>query len=344
MPSVTYSGTFGGRSGSDGLTTTLTRSAGDVIPSQATITGVKYSLKITAGGYSSSNNWNLSQLAVGGANGRPLAGSASAMQDNEHIFSGNMTYSQADVSKFSGDEITVYAQAYTTHSSSSYLWDVSITVNYELYSACGAPTTCELSATLATGNVTLSWSGAKAGTGNAITGYEVQRCESANGSAWGSWSTLKTVSTTATSGSLSVAPPSTAGNYYKYRVRTQGKAGSSYYSGWKTSSNTLRRDHAPLEGFTDATLTAGTTPIKAIHMQELQTRVNTLRTFYGLSTFAFTAIVAGETSLAGWGAHVMEIRSAVDEIGKAHDAWIEFTTNRPRADIVQQLRDVVLSL
>lgn len=340
MPSVTYSGTFGGVSGSNGLTATLTRTSGSAIPSQATITGVRYSLKITAGGYSSSDDWNLWEIAVGGQGGRPSASADAGMQSKEHTFSGNMTFNASDVSKFAGDSITVYAQAYTTHSSSSYLWEVSITVNYELYSACGAPTACAVSSAFATGNVTLSWNGASAGYGNAITGYEVQRCESSNGSTWGNWATLAT--TTATS--LSVAPPSTAGNYYKYRVRTLGAAGASYYSGWKESTNTLRRDHAPLGGFTDTVLTAGVTPIKAIHMQELQARVNTLRTFYGLSAFTFTTIVAGETSLAGWTAHVLEIRTAIDGIGKTHAAWIEIAENKPRADVMQQLRDVVLSI
>ena len=84
-----------------------------------------------------------------------------------------------------------------------------------------------------------------------------------------------------------LAPPETAGNYYQFRVRTRGSAGSSYYSGWKTSTNTLRKGHEALEGFSDSPLTAGMT-VKALHMEELQDRVNTLRGFYGLSAYAFT--------------------------------------------------------
>ena len=345
MPSVTYSGSFGGVPGSNGLTATLTGSA---IPSGAVITGVSYSLRISADRYSSSEYWNLTQISVGGDGGRPTATNDATMAGASHTFVGNMSFSASDIGKFSSDTITVYAEAYTTHNATSYLWEVSITVSYDTYTACGAPTACAVNKTLSTGNVTLSWSGAKAGTGNAITGYEVQRAESSNGSTWGSWTTLQTVSTTATSGSLSVAPPSTAGNYYKYRVRTRGAAGSSYYSGWKESTNTLRKDHATLAGFTDATLTAGTTPIKALHMQELQARVATLRAFYGLSAYGFTNIVAGQTSLAGWTAHVLEIRAAIDEVankaGKTHAAWLAITENKPRADVIEQLRNVVLSL
>lgn len=458
MPSVTYSGSFGGVAGSDGLTAKLSAiSAITSVPSGAVITGVAYSLRISAGGYSSSKWWNLTQIAVGGAGGSPSATADAAMSGTDHTFSGNMNFSASDIGKFSSNEITVYAEAYTTHSSTSYLWDVSITVDYAIpeenvapssvtingsagtvetsastatlawsgakagahnaisgyyvsvfdstdggaswklidksyqvttsatsgsvtvdlpavgtrrkfkistlstlgtpygsmedaespvvirvvgTTACGAPTVCNLSATLATSNVTLSWSGATAGHGNPVTGYEVQRAESSDGVVWSAWTTLTTTTATA----LSVAPPATAGNYYKYRVRTMGAAGSSYYSGWKTCANTLRRDHGALEGFTDPVLTAGATPIKAIHMQELQARVATLRAFYGLSAYSFTNIVAGQTSLAGWTAHVLEIRAAIDGIGKSHAAWLTITENKPRADIVQQLRNVVLSL
>ena len=119
----------------------------------------------------------------------------------------------------------------------SYYWK-----SKEPYTACGAPTSCSLSSTLSTGNVTLSWSGASAGTSNSITGYKIQRCESSDGSNWGSWADLTTVNSTSTSASLTVSPPSTAGNYYKYRVLTMGSAGSSYYSGYKESTNTLRRN------------------------------------------------------------------------------------------------------
>jgi len=140
-----------------------------------------------------------------------------------------------------------------------------------------------------------------------------------------------------------VSPPSVAGYYRKFMVYTIG-AIEGYNSPGKESSNTLRRDHAPLAGFADATLTPGATPVKALHMQELQDRVATLRAFYGLSAYPFTPIVSGQTSLAGWTAHVLEIRAAVDGIGKSHETWLTITENKPRADVIQQLRKVVLAL
>ncbi len=114
-----------------------------------------------------------------------------------------------------------------------------------LYTACGAPSACAESATVGEGNVTLSWSGASGGTNNSITSYEIQYSDSSNNSTWGSWSALTTVTTTATSGSVSVSPPATRGYYRRFQVRTCGSAGSSYYSGWKVSTNSVRKNIEP---------------------------------------------------------------------------------------------------
>ena len=111
--------------------------------------------------------------------------------------------------------------------------------------ACGAPTVCTVSATLSEGNVTLSWSGASGGAGNAITSYEIQYSDSTDNSDWGDWISLTTVSTSATSSILSVSPPSTRGNYRRFRIRTRGAAGESFYSDWTVSSNTVRRNTLP---------------------------------------------------------------------------------------------------
>lgn len=121
-----------------------------------------------------------------------------------------------------------------------------LTLDYDvLTSACTPPTALSVSADLAEGNVTLSGAGAGAGVNNAITGYEVSRCESSDGVNWGGWQVLQTVAATGTSFSLVVAPPDTRGNRYKYRAQTLGSAGAGYYSGYKESSNILRRNAAP---------------------------------------------------------------------------------------------------
>ena len=111
--------------------------------------------------------------------------------------------------------------------------------------ACGAPTACSVSATLSEGNITLSWSGASDGAGNAITSYEIQYSDSADNINWGAWTALTTVNTSATSSILSASPSTTRGNYRRFRVRTRGAAGESFYSDWTVSSNTVRRNTLP---------------------------------------------------------------------------------------------------
>ena len=68
-------------------------------------------------------------------------------------------------------------------------------------------------------NVTLSWSGAGAGTNNPIAGYEVYL----NGAYYNA------VSTAATSGSMTVPSGGTHGNVYTYTVRTKATYGSTGY-------------------------------------------------------------------------------------------------------------------
>ena len=218
-----------------------------------------------------------------------------------------------------------------------------------LRTACREPTSPKLSATLSRDAVKLSWGAGSAGMNNSVTGYDVQRRESTDGNNWGSWENVPGSPVTTTE--MNVSPPNTAGNYYQYQVRTRGSAGSNYYSGWVTGTTgetTLRRDHDALAGFTDDPLIVNISPVKALHMQELQSRANTLRTFYGLNAYSFTTITAGTTSLAGWTTHVNQIRTAIEDVcnasGKTHESWIPFSVNCPRADVIQQLRRVILAL
>ncbi len=101
--------------------------------------------------------------------------------------------------------------------------------NYQLPSNCGAPSTVTLGGSsgnvyrVAGNSLTLAWSGAYAGTANAITGYYIYK----NGSLY------QTINSTATYGSVSVSAPS-SGNYDTYYVKTRG-AVSGYDSGNSTS-------------------------------------------------------------------------------------------------------------
>lgn len=120
----------------------------------------------------------------------------------------------------------------------------SVAVNYTPITVCSAPTSASVAPSLCENDPTLSASGAAGGSANAITGYEIRYAESANGTTYGAWTALKTVSTTGTSLSTTVTLPSVRGYSRKYRIRTRGAAGSSYYSGWK-ETNAVKRNSLP---------------------------------------------------------------------------------------------------
>lgn len=199
------------------------------------------------------------------------------------------------------------------------------------------------SPTLTDSTTTLSWSGAKAGTNNSIASYEIQYCKSSDSSSWGTWTALTTVTSTATSGTYTVTVSSYAGygEYLKFRIRIRGSAGSSYYSSWKESSNTVRRKWAPFGSYTDATLTAKSANIRAVHFTELQERVNVIRPYYGLSAYSFTTITAGVTKISKWATLVQEIRTAIDGITTNHESWNTLEAGKPRIAHITQLRNII---
>lgn len=177
----------------------------------------------------------------------------------------------------------------------------TVTSSPLLITACGAPSVCSISSTLSEGNVTLSWSGASGGTNNAISSYEIGYSDSSNNSTWGSWTALTTVTTTTTSGSLSVAPPVTRGYYRRFQVRTRGTAGASYYSGWKISTNSVRKNTVPNP---PATVTA--TP--AIYSNETV-------------TLSWSGTVAGTSPIKGY---MIASRTSADN--SSWSAWNVLTT------------------
>lgn len=93
--------------------------------------------------------------------------------------------------------------------------------------------------------------------------------------------------------------------------------------------------------YTDPNPIVGATYVKAVHMTELHENVNRLRIAKGLAAYAFTDITAMQTMLAGWNAHVLEIRAALDEVSANHEAWLALGVNCPRLDVLMQLRSMV---
>ena len=205
-----------------------------------------------------------------------------------------------------------------------------------IVTAPAAPTTAGVNATnVAPGTaVTLSWSGASAGTNNAIVGYHIYRWRVSQSGPVSEFA--HGITTSATSGSITVTAPEAMGKVYEYQVYTLGSTGLN--SGPSPTCTLTTATTA----FTDPTLTSQVTPIKAAHMTELQQRVNGLRNYYGLTAYAFTPIAAGQTSLGAWNTHVRQIREAFDALGISHATWIDVSVNCPTAAVMKQLRDIVM--
>lgn len=133
-----------------------------------------------------------------------------------------------------------------TDSGTSATGEVSTSAYYVTspiyFSECTAPTSFVLSPEVFSSDAgfTLTWSGANPGDNNPITAYECQSRQSSNGSSWGSWMS----STINTSGQKSYLAGAARGTYIQYRIRTIGRAGSDWYSGWK-ESNVVRKNSLP---------------------------------------------------------------------------------------------------
>jgi hypothetical protein len=104
-------------------------------------------------------------------------------------------------------------------------------------------------------------------------------------------------------------------------------------------------------------ITANKTHVKAAHIQTLRIAANHLRNYYHLSAYAWASeIVPGISQVRDWPFHILELRAAVqglvDKINSFDSAsednevppvnWIDIGTGRPRADIVNQLIDLIL--
>lgn len=210
------------------------------------------------------------------------------------------------------------------------------------YTSAGAPTSPKVDKTVSRDAVTLSWGAGSAGTNNAVTGYDVQYQDSADGVTWpSSWTTAS--GSPVTANSMNVSPPTTVEYYRRFRVRTRGSAGSDYYSGWVISTNVLRRKWNAFGAWTDPTLSVGG-DLRAVHMTEMQERIKTIRSFYGLSAAAFTTITGGVTLAADWADHIAQIRTAIDGITTDHAAWITATAGEPAIAVMNQLRNIIDSL
>lgn len=140
-----------------------------------------------------------------------------------------------------------------SYSATTDTWSAGYKKDYA-YTACGAPSNLKSNNTNPTigQSITLSWTAGSAGTNNSVTGYELYYSTNA-----GSTYTLISSSIGASTTSYSYTVPRTPGEI-RFRIRTKGSAGTSYYSGYNYSSAyqtiTIKQANPPTAGTVTATL------------------------------------------------------------------------------------------
>lgn len=101
--------------------------------------------------------------------------------------------------------------------------------------------------------------------------------------------------------------------------------------------------------FTDDPLTAQTTPIKAVHINELRAAVNTLRSQAGLATFSFTDLTLTASSTHVRAVHITELRHALDmlydAVGQARPSYTDSTLSAGQTPVkrlhIAELRSAI---
>lgn len=138
-----------------------------------------------------------------------------------------------------------------------------------------------------------------------------------------------------------VAVKLTESGNYTFRVTDQ-------YGAYNQTSKTIA---VVAETYTDNPVVAGTTRIKAAHINELRSRVEALCALYGVTAPTWAeSIIAGTTSVKGFPSHITELRTALEAIYTAINSkgagvviasptWAAtLTDNKPKAAAIEELR------
>lgn len=156
---------------------------------------------------------------------RYTGGSATANRsvkmDSSNYTAGQFEFAFSGLTVDQANSITAITVSCSSNANKIFLkGEQTVTVDYLPVSAAGAPTKLTLGAESAApgAKITLSWSGATAGENNSISGYNVYRATEAEGD----YILLSSLSSTTTSGSLTVTAPTTNGSAYYYKVSTVG--------------------------------------------------------------------------------------------------------------------------
>lgn len=109
--------------------------------------------------------------------------------------------------------------------------------------------------------------------------------------------------------------------------------------------------------WTDDPVEAGTTAIKAAHINELREAVDNLRAWYGMTAYSWEEeIVAGVTSAVNWARHAQEIKDQIEAIQTFINDWdstnaaldvslpVISTFYAPKADVINKLRQAIMLL
>ena len=146
----------------------------------------------------------------------------SAWSYNDYTTS-NTSYTINTATYGSQQQVKASVQAIATY---------NITAFYDGATASKIKITAPTAPTAITGNtpfensLTISWSGAAAGSNNAIVGYTVYYSTSTNGSTWGAETAQQT-----TNSSFTIDTTNTSrGTYYRFRIITRGSRSNSGYS------------------------------------------------------------------------------------------------------------------
>ena len=205
------------------------------IPAGATIDSAKFTFGLTTPAHGT----QIRELNLNGTAISPVSSGVSVtLKDSNSLYfrfkSGTASTSYPETPPSADVSPTI-----KTNSSTIDFTNIVLTVVYSLpYTACTPPTTLSFPSAYANPGSTarLSWSGAGAGTGNPITGYEVRRAATANG-------TYYLVDTT-TNTYLDVAAPSVQGGMYYFKVKTLGTA-SGYDSDLSAVAASLKGNSKP---------------------------------------------------------------------------------------------------
>ena len=132
-----------------------------------------------------------------------------------------------------------------------------------------------------------------------------------------------------------------AGGVYVFR-------GTDQYGAFSETAVTVT---VTAETYTDNPVEAGTTRIKAAHINELRSRVEELCTLYGITAPTWQEdIIAGTTSIRGFPGHITELRAAIEALYAAINAqreepviappsWaVALTDIKPKAAAIEELR------